>query len=230
MVPGGACAGPGSKGLSARAGGVTTADGRTLPGLLHAPVGASGPVVFAHGSGSSRLSPRNVEVARVLNAGGLATLLFDLLTADEAADRTRACAILLGTRLVSAIRWARDRPELADLPLGSFGASTGSAGAPWAAAEVQEDVAAVVSRGGRPDLAATRLHAVLAPTLLIVGSRDPTVLYLNERARRRSQCPSDLAVVRGAIHLFEESGALEEVARLARAWFVRYLTTVPTAA
>ena len=199
--------------------------GVQLPGTLHLPVDAAGIVLFAHGSGSSRLSPRNVAVARHLNAGGVGTLLFDLLTPREADDRARVFDIdLLAARLAGATRWLQERVDLAPMPLGYFGASTGAAAALQAAAELPGEVAAVVSRGGRPDLAMDHLGAVTAPTLLIVGSRDRQVLELNERARQRLTCPSELAIVHGATHLFEEPGALEEVAELAREWFSRHLT------
>jgi len=189
-----------------------------LPGELRVPEGAGGVVVFAHGSGSSRHSPRNQKVAEYLRGRGLGTLLFDLLTDDEAADRANVFDIaLLGERLCGAVAWMRGRrPEAA---VGLFGASTGAAAALWAAAE-REDVAAVVSRGGRPDLAGERLDAVGAPTLLIVGSRDETVLTLNRSARARLRCEADLEVVPGAGHLFEEPGTLERVCELAADWFV----------
>jgi putative phosphoribosyl transferase len=204
---------------------LVTADGLELPGTLHVPPGATGIVLFAHGSGSSRLSPRNLEVARTLQAGGIATLLFDLLTPDEARSRARVFDVeLLAARLVGATRWVRARPELTHLRVGYFGASTGAAAALRAAGSLGSVVGAVVSRGGRPDLAAPHLGEVAAPTLLIVGSRDRAVLDLNERARRRLRCPNELAVVPGATHLFEEPGTLHQVAALARDWFVRHLT------
>ena len=196
-----------------------------LPGTLSVPAGATGVVVFAHGSGSSRLSPRNIAVARALNQAGLATLLFDLLTPDEARDRAQVFDIeLLAMRLGSATRWLSHRRDLASLHVGYFGASTGAAAALWAAADLDEQVGAVVSRGGRPDLAAPRLAEVSAPTLLIVGSRDNVVINLNEQAQRLLRCPNELAIVPGATHLFEEPGALEHVARLAADWFTRHLT------
>lgn len=199
-------------------------EGVRLPGILHLPVDTSGVVLFAHGSGSSRLSPRNVAVAQHLNAGGIGTLLFDLLTPSEADDRARVFDIdLLAARLAGATRWLRERADLAPMPLGYFGASTGAAAALQAAAEPSQEVAAVVSRGGRPDLAMDHLDAVTAPTLLIVGSRDTQVLELNEQARQQLTCPTELAVVEGATHLFEEPGALDEVAELARDWFRRHL-------
>jgi putative phosphoribosyl transferase len=200
---------------------VVEADGLDLPGRLTIPPGAVGVVVFAHGSGSSRHSPRNRFVAETLNRAGLGTLLFDLLLDAEAEDRRNVFDIpLLGRRLVGAARWWRMRTPR-DLAIGFFGSSTGAAAAIWAAAEV--DAGAVVSRGGRPDLAASRLAEVRAPTLLIVGARDATVLELNRAARARLTCPSRLDVIPGAAHLFEEPGALEEVARLAGEWFVEHL-------
>ena len=206
-----------------------TADGLELPGTLRLPVDTRGLVLFAHGSGSSRHSPRNVAVADHLNAAGLGTLLFDLLTPSEADDRARVFDIeLLAARLAAATSWVRERTDLAAMPVGYFGASTGAAAALRAAA-MRDDIGAVVSRGGRPDLAMEHLGDVAAPTLLIVGSRDPQVLELNERARRRLTTTSDLAVVRGATHLFEEPGALDEVADLARAWLLRHLAGPVTA-
>jgi putative phosphoribosyl transferase len=207
---------------------VVAANGMQLPGTLHVPPDAAGIVLFAHGSGSSRLSPRNIAVGRTLNAGGLATLLFDLLTPDEARTHTRVFDIdLLAARLAGATRWVGTRPDLTPLRIGYFGASTGAAAALWAAAQLGGWIGAVVSRGGRPDLAAPRLGEVTAPTLLIVGSRDREVLDLNDRARRQLRCPSQLVVVPGATHLFEEPGALGQVAALARDWFIHHLTTTP---
>jgi putative phosphoribosyl transferase len=195
-----------------------------LPGDLATPSQASGAVIFAHGSGSSRLSPRNIQVARSLNQAGLATLLFDLLAVSEAADRDKVFDIaLLAARLAAATDWLRGQREVRDLPLGYFGASTGAAAALWAAGEPGARVAAIVSRGGRPDLAGPRLGAVTAPTLLIVGGDDEVVLDLNRRAQRALSCVSEVAVIPGATHLFEEPGALEQVADLARDWFRRYL-------
>lgn len=192
-----------------------------LPGSLAVPEAMHGIVVFAHGSGSSRLSPRNRHVAELLNHAGIGTLLFDLLTPDEETDRRNVFDIeLLAGRLDEASRWLADRPEAADTPIGYFGASTGAAAALWAAAVDADEVAAVVSRGGRPDLAGPRLAAVRAPTLLIVGERDPTVLELNRGAQAAMRCPTHLAVVPGAGHLFEEPGALQTAAELARDWFL----------
>ena len=200
------------------------ADGSPLPCDLTLPPEACGVVVFAHGSGSSRRSPRNVQVARRLNGSGLATLLFDLLTPAEAEDRRNVFDVaLLASRLLAATRWLRGRPDTAALPLGYFGASTGAAAALWAAADQEGGVAAVVSRGGRPDLAEPRLALVGAPTLLVVGGADELVLELNRRALEELHCERRLAVVPGAAHLFEEPGALEQVADLASAWFVEHL-------
>jgi putative phosphoribosyl transferase len=193
---------------------------RRLPGDLVIPGGALGTVVFAHGSGSSRLSPRNRAVAASLNRAGLATLLFDLLGPDEAADRRLVFDVeLLAGRLELALACIGDEPDLRALPVGLFGASTGAAAALVAAADAGPRIAAVVSRGGRPDLAGTRLGEVRAPTLLIVGGRDEVVLELNRQAQERLRCDNSLQVVPGATHLFEEPGALEEVARLAAEWF-----------
>ncbi|MBI3028015.1 MAG: hypothetical protein HYY64_00670 [Candidatus Rokubacteria bacterium] len=195
-----------------------------LPGHLATPAAASGAVIFAHGSGSSRLSPRNVQVARTLNEAGLATLLFDLLAPVEAADRGNVFDIgLLAARLGAATDWLREQREARDLPVGYFGASTGAAAALWAAAQPGARVVAIVSRGGRPDLADPLLGTVTAPTLLIVGEDDPVVLDLNRRAQQALRCVNQLAVVPGATHLFEEPGTLEKVAGLAREWFRRYL-------
>jgi len=204
---------------------IATADGHELAGELVLPEAAIGLVLFAHGSGSSRRSPRNRQVADALVAGGVATLLFDLLTDAEAADRANVFDIpLLGRRLVDATRWARGRPELDGLALGYFGASTGAAAALLAAADLGEAIAAVVSRGGRPDLAAPRLAEVRAPTLLIVGGEDREVLALNRAAAAELRCEHELAVVPGATHLFEEPGTLEAVSELARRWFTRHLS------
>lgn len=184
-------------------------------------------VVFAHGSGSSRLSARNRFVASELNGAGLATLLFDLLSIEEEAERSNVFDIsLLARRLLDVTRWLRSQPDLAQLPLGYFGASTGAGAALWAAAEPGANVAAVVSRGGRPDLAGARLAEVSAPTLLIVGGRDQTVLDLNREAQARLRCESRLIVIPGATHLFEEPGTLQLAAHAAREWFMTHL--VPT--
>lgn len=201
------------------------ADAVTLSGDLVLPSAARGLVLFAHGSGSSRLSPRNRYVAGVLNEDGLATLLFDLLTPAEDTDRAARFDIpLLARRLVAACAWVRSQRELNGLPIGLFGASTGAAAALIAAAELGESVRAVVSRGGRPDLAPPEaLARVRAPTLLIVGEWDREVLALNRGAARHLRCEHDLVIVPGATHLFEEPGTLEQAAVAARDWFVRYL-------
>lgn len=196
-----------------------------LEGLLGVPASARGIVLFAHGSGSGRRSPRNQFVAGALQQASLATLLIDLLTEDEAEDRAKVFDIgLLAERLRTAAAWLRQTPETAALPLGLFGASTGAGAALVAAARDPQHVTAVVSRGGRPDLAREHLAAVRCPTLLIVGSRDPEVLRLNDRALARLTCPKELVVVPGAGHLFEEPGTLDEVARLAADWFGRHRT------
>jgi predicted phosphoribosyltransferase/dienelactone hydrolase len=191
-----------------------------LPGMLEVPPEPKGLVVFAHGSGSSRLSPRHRPVADALHVAGMATLLFDLLTADESADRAEVFDIeVLGSRLVAASDWARQRPELASLPLGLFGACTGTAAAIVAAARIGPAIRAIVSRGGRPDLAPeSDLHAVAAPVLLIVGSEDPVVLERNRWALGML-AQGSLEVVPGATHLFEEPGTLQIVARSASAFF-----------
>ncbi|MFC9793107.1 alpha/beta family hydrolase [Streptomyces sp. NPDC127584] len=192
----------------------------TLAGRLAVPEDALGIVLFAHGSGSSRHSPRNRAVAAALNRAGLGTLLFDLLTEAEAGDRAHVFDTpLLAGRLARATEWLAGRPESAGLPVGFFGASTGAAAALWAAGDPGSPVAAVVSRGGRPDLAADHLARVRAPTLLVVGGRDVLVRDLNRRAESLLRCESRLEVVEGATHLFEEPGALEEVAELATSWF-----------
>jgi putative phosphoribosyl transferase len=194
-----------------------------LPGILAGPEHPAGVVVFAHGSGSGRLSPRNAAVARALNRGGFATLLFDLLTQEEERDRANVFDIdLLAGRLIGATRWLRKRSDVGRLPLAYFGASTGAAAALWAAADLPQEIAAVVSRGGRPDLATPRLAEVNAPTLLIVGGHDEVVLELNRQAAHRLRCVTQVAVVPGATHLFEEPGALDRVADLALDWFRRF--------
>lgn len=204
---------------------------RRLPGTLDAPPSTRGVVVFAHGSGSSRHSPRSRMVAAALHQQGLATVRFDLLGADEAADRRNVFDIaLLAGRLVEAIDALAQWPAVAGRPIGLFGASTGAAAALVAAADRAEIVAAVVSRGGRPDLAGTALPQVRAPTLLIVGGADTDVLALNAAATRHLRAPWQLAVVPGATHLFEEPGALEQVARLAADWFATHLAPAPSRA
>ncbi len=194
-----------------------------LPGHLTVPATAPGVVLFAHGSGSSRTSPRNGYVAGVLTKAGLGSLLFDLLTPAEAADRSNVFDIgLLAGRLTAATQWLRGRLGR-PVSIGYFGASTGAAAALLAAAKPGAQVAAVVSRGGRPDLAGSRLQAVRSPTLLIVGGADEAVLTLNQQAQADLRCDNDLVVVPGATHLFDEPGALEQVADLARDWFARHL-------
>jgi putative phosphoribosyl transferase len=203
---------------------IEAASGVVLSGDLTVPWDARGVVVFAHGSGSSRLSPRNQRVAHALNEAGFATLLFDLLTPREEADRANVFDIpLLARRLVAATHWLRRQPETARLALGYFGASTGSAAALLAAAELRTGACAVVSRGGRPDLAQPHLSEVVAPVLLIVGGADTEVLELNRQAQRHMSCENELALVPGATHLFEEPGALDRVARLAIDWFTQHL-------
>jgi len=198
--------------------------GRVLHGDLSVPERASGLVVFAHGSGSSRHSSRNRQVARTLNERQLATLLFDLLTEDESADRGKVFDIaLLASRLEAVTAWAREESALRELAIGYFGASTGAAAALIAAADLPDAVRAVVSRGGRPDLAGDRLASVRAPTLLIVGGADVEVLRLNRRALESISAPAALEIVPGATHLFEEPGALERVAELSAGWFSRHL-------
>jgi putative phosphoribosyl transferase len=195
-----------------------------LPGDLVIPGEAIGIVAFAHGSGSSRKSPRNVMVADRLHEASIGTLLFDLLTPAEAEDRDNVFDIdLLARRLEGAHRWLRRWPAIGRLPLGFFGASTGAGAALVAAARLGAEVAAVVSRGGRPDLAGDVLAKVRVPTLLIVGGADPEVLAMNREALERLRGEKQLEVVADATHLFEEPGALEEVARLAGAWFARTL-------
>ena len=200
-----------------------------LAGDLRVPANASAMVVFAHGSGSSRFSPRNRMVAESLNLRGMATLLFDLLTSAEEQDRTNVFDIpLLAGRLTEVVLWTRQQPELADLPVGLFGASTGAAAALVAAAELGSRVGAVVSRGGRPDLAGAALARVTAPTLLIVGGRDTGVIELNEQAYALLRTEKSLEVVLGASHLFPEPGAMEEVITLAARWFSDHLKVEST--
>ncbi|WP_026370471.1 dienelactone hydrolase family protein [Kallotenue papyrolyticum] len=199
-----------------------------LSGTLTIPPGAQGIVLFAHGSGSSRHSPRNRFVARVLQEAGLATLLIDLLTAEEELIDRRTAQLrfdigLLARRLTTAADWLQHQPETQHLALGLFGASTGAAAALVTAAARPDLVRAVVSRGGRPDLAGSVLEQVRAPTLLIVGGNDAPVIVLNQAAMRRLRAPHELRIIPGASHLFEEPGALEAVARLAADWFRRYL-------
>ncbi len=196
---------------------------RQLAGILGIPHDATGLAVFAHGSGSGRMSPRNNQVAAGLREAGLATLLLDLLTPDEEGDRRNVFDVaLLASRLSEAADWTRTHPKLKALPIGYFGASTGAAAALIATAE-HRNVAAVVSRGGRPDLAGGALRAVRAPTLLIVGGADTPVIALNRSAFAELSCEKDLVVVPGATHLFEEPGALDQVVIHAKRWFRRFL-------
>lgn len=195
-----------------------------LPGELALVADARGLVIFAHGSGSSRFSPRNRLVAEILHGYRLDTLLFDLLTEAEAADRRQVFDIaLLGQRMGAALQWSRSDEHTARLATGLFGASTGAAAALTAAARYPGWVSSVVSRGGRPDLAAAQLPRVQSPTLLVVGGYDTEVLQLNRSAMRLLQCESRLEVVPGATHLFEEPGAIETVAHLAGSWFANHL-------
>lgn len=196
-----------------------------LPGNLRVPTAATTLVIFAHGSGSSRFSPRNMAVAEALTAQGMGTLLFDLLTPDEEQDRANVFDIpLLAERLVEVVQWIDRQPELARLQLGLFGASTGAAAALVAAAELGSRIGAVVSRGGRPDLAGTALKMVRAPTLLIVGGFDGTVIELNEQAFARLTGTKSLEIIPGASHLFPEPGAMEAVTVLATRWFSTHLS------
>jgi len=199
-----------------------------LEGELNVPAAATGVVIFAHGSGSSRHSPRNRYVAGVLNEGGLATLLIDLLNADEQAldletAQLRFDILFLAARLAAITQWMRDQPQMRRLKIGYFGASTGAGAALVAAAGLPRLIHAVVSRGGRPDLAGDALERVEAPTLAIVGGADPVVLDLNRQALAQMNCVKQLHVIPGASHLFEEPGALAEVATLARDWFAENL-------
>jgi putative phosphoribosyl transferase len=199
----------------------------SLGGTLAIPEDATVLVLFVHGSGSSRHSPRNQFVARTLNEAVLATLLFDLLTREEEAVDLRTAQhrfdiSLLAERLVHATKWAMEQTATRDLRLGYFGSSTGGGSALVAAAEIPRDIGAVVSRGGRPDLAGEALPRVQAPTLLIVGGEDDVVIELNERARAQMQCEVKLEIVPGATHLFEETGALEQVAHLTADWFLHH--------
>ena len=199
-----------------------------LSGNLIIPQNAAALVLFAHGSGSSRHSPRNQFVARTLKDAGLATLLFDLLTPEEEAIDMRTGDLrfnigLLAERLVHATNWAKQQDETRDLRTGYFGSSTGGAAALVAAVDIPQDVDAIVSRGGRPDLAGDALPKVQAPSLLIVGGNDDIVIELNEMARDQMRCEVKLEIVPGATHLFEEPGALEKVAKLASDWFVSHI-------
>jgi putative phosphoribosyl transferase len=199
-----------------------------LKAIFALPLQAEGMVAFAHGSGSGRLSPRNNFVAHVLQEAGIATLLADLLEEHEALDRDNVFDIdLLANRLLANAQWLHHLPETRGMPLGYFGASTGAAAALQAVARRPGEIAAVVSRGGRPDLAMDYLDLVLSPTLLIVGGDDRSVIPLNELAYERLRCPKEMVVIPGATHLFEEPGALEKVAELARNWFLKYF--IPSA-
>lgn len=195
-----------------------------LEGMLGLPAGTKGVVLFAHGSGSSRLSPRNNFVASVLRTSGVGTLLFDLLTEGEDLDYSRRFDInLLTERLILATKWLKSEPQGKDLKIGYFGASTGVAAALQAATKIDTPIFAIVSRGGRPDLAMPYLPEIKSPTLLIVGGYDEPVIELNQRAYDELSCEKELVIVPGATHLFEEPGALEEVARFAADWFVKHL-------
>ena len=195
-----------------------------LGGALARPEAGMGTVLFAHGSGSGRFSPRNRHVAEGLRQAGLGTLLFDLLTEEESADRRNVFDIpLLASRLLTAADHVRSRGEIADAPIGFFGASTGAGAALVAAAKAEFPIGAVVSRGGRPDLAGDFLRSVRAPTLLIVGSLDHGVIELNEQAYARISAEKRIAIVEGATHLFEDPGTLDEVIDLAREWFASHL-------
>ena len=205
-----------------------TSESVTLRGLLGIPKGARAVILFAHGSGSGRLSSRNNFVARSLQDSGLATLLIDLMSEDEEradapSGHLRFDIAFLAKRLQAATTWLADSPDTRGLDVGYFGASTGAAAALVAAAELPDRVKAIVSRGGRPDLAGEQLAKVKAPTLLIVGSRDVPVIPLNEDAFTQLRCAKKLEIVPGASHLFEEPGTLEAVSRLAASWFNRYL-------
>ncbi len=199
-----------------------------LEGLLTLPQSARGLVVFVHGSGSSRFSSRNQYVATIMNQAGLATLLFDLLTPeenqiDEITREYRFDIELLSQRTIATIDWLGEQPELKNLSIGLFGASTGAAAALNAAKQRPDEVKSVVSRGGRPDLAMASLPDVLAPTLLIVGSLDTEVIHLNELAKQAMQTKCDILIIDGATHLFEEAGTLQEAAFAAKQWFMKYL-------
>ncbi len=200
----------------------------TLYGELDVPAGASGLVLFAHGSGSSRHSPRNRFVAQIIREAGMGTLLFDLLTHEEEEEDSvtaeyRFNIELLAERLLAATRWVDDDPELGELKIGYFGASTGGGAALLAAAVVEDRVAAVVSRGGRPDLAGEALSKVESPTLLLVGGLDSSLIELNRTALAKLRCEKELRIIPGATHLFEERGKLEQVARLSAEWFREHM-------
>lgn len=195
-----------------------------LQGILTLPQNPRGLVIFAHGSGSSRLSPRNAYAAKYLQNHGFATLLFDLLTEGESADRRNVFDIpLLADRITQAVDWTRTQPNLASLSIGLFGASTGGGAAIAAAAQRPNDVKAVVSRGGRPDLAGAALEVITAPTILIVGGEDGPVIGLNETPQAKMRCKTALKIIPGASHLFEEPGTLDEALKAATAWFEEHL-------
>ncbi|MTJ04190.1 MAG: alpha/beta hydrolase [Sediminimonas qiaohouensis] len=197
-----------------------------LEGYLRIPADPLGVVIFAHGAGSSHLSTRNNHVADALGKRGIATLLFDLLTEDEARDRANVFDItLLSARVIDAIAWAKSNAQIGSLPIGLFGSSTGAAAALVGAANAPSDIQAVVSRGGRPDMADAALPNVKAPVLLIVGGADYQVIELNEQAAKRLTCPYKLEIIPNATHLFEEPGALEQVVEIAGDWFETNLTT-----
>ena len=205
---------------------VNITDGEvSLEGELIVPADPKGIILFAHGSGSSRHSPRNQYVAQVLQESGIGTLLFDLLTAEEDTDYNRRFDIpLLTNRLVMATEWLQENPQVEKLPVGYFGASTGAAAALLAAAEFEAKISCVISRGGRPDMAEGSLDKVQAPTLLLVGGLDDVVIELNQKAYDQMRCEKELKIVPGATHLFEEPGTLEQVAQLARDWCLQHLT------
>lgn len=199
-------------------------DGISLPGILTIPENAIGIVIFSHGSGSSRFSPRNNYVAQILHQEGLATLLFDLLTEEEDTNYENRFNIdLLTLRLIDVTQWIQAYSKTESLPIGYFGASTGSASALKAAAFYGEDIKAIVSRGGRPDLAMLQLHKVTAPTLLLVGGWDQDVIPFNEKAYQKLQCHKKLEIISQATHLFQEPGKLKEVARYTANWFAKWL-------
>ena len=202
-------------------------DSVVLEGMLGIPDNSQGIVIFAHGSGSSRLSPRNNFVAKILRSNGFSTLLLDLLTErEDIIYKTRFDINLLTDRLIAATRWIQKHSQTKNLTIGYFGASTGAAAALSAAANLGNEINAIVSRGGRPDLAENYLDKVKAPTLLIIGGNDDVVIELNKFAYDKLNTIKELIIIPGATHLFEESGKLEEVARFAAAWFIKYLTKV----
>jgi len=196
-----------------------------LNGTLHLPIGRKGIVIFVHGSGNGRFNPHNQAFAQSLQTAGIGTLLIDLITAGEASDRKEVFNIpLLADRLLAVSRWLRQQPETKDLALGYFGVSTGAGAALQAAARSPDHVRAVVSRGGRPDLALNDLPQVKAPTLFIVGGRDTVIIHLSQKAFGLLRCDKELKIVAGASHLFEEPGALGQVAQMARDWFLSHFS------